>query len=88
MFSVSERNIGETLVVCTALLLASKPITEGFESAHKIRTFSCVCCSRPKQAEEPRKVSCAPGEGSSVGCLKPIFRVQWFIKPGSNQNRT
>lgn len=68
VFSVSERNTGKTLVVCTALLLMSKAITEQFESSHKRHTFICVCCSGPKQAEKPREMSNALGQDSSAGC--------------------
>lgn len=71
VFSVSERKIGKTLEVCTASLLISKAITEQFEGRHKRHTFICVFCSRPKQAEKPREMSCALGQGSCAGCWSP-----------------
>lgn len=48
-------------MVCTAFLPIAEAIAEGFESTQNTY-FICDCCSGPKKAEKPRKMSCAPGQ--------------------------
>lgn len=54
MFNVSERNIRETLVVCTALLLISKAIAEGLKAHIKyilLFVFAVLGLSKQRNPE-------------------------------------
>lgn len=54
MFNVSERNIRETLVVCTALLLISKATAEGLKAHIKyilLFVFAVLGLSKQRNPE-------------------------------------